>query len=48
MEISEGVIPDYDQNGNLVGIDIDNGSQKIDLKEIALNKIPADVGTLIA
>jgi uncharacterized protein YuzE len=27
-EISEGVVVDYDANGNLVGIDIDNASKK--------------------
>lgn len=48
LEISEGIVLDYDQDGNLVGIDIDNASRKIDLKEVILSKIPADVGTLIA
>ena len=32
-EISEGVVLDYDSNGNLVGIDIDNASRKLDLKD---------------
>lgn len=27
-EISEGVVLDYDANGNLAGIDIDNASSK--------------------
>jgi uncharacterized protein YuzE len=31
-EISEGVVLDYDAEGNLVGIDIDNASRKVDLK----------------
>jgi uncharacterized protein YuzE len=47
-EISEGVVLDYDAEGNLVGIDIDNASQKIDLKEIILNKIPSEVERLSA
>ena len=29
QEISEGVILDYDAQGNLVGIDIDNASNKV-------------------
>jgi len=33
-EISEGVVLDYDAEGNLVGIDIDNASTKVQLKEI--------------
>jgi uncharacterized protein YuzE len=42
-EISEGVVLDYDADGNIVGIDIDNASQKIDLGEVVLSRIPADV-----
>ena len=40
-EVSEGIVPDYDAEGNLVGIDIDNASHKIDLREVVLSKIPA-------
>jgi uncharacterized protein YuzE len=47
-EISEGVALDYDANGNLVGIDIDNASRKIDLKEVILSKIPAEVEAIVA
>ena len=47
-EISAGVVLDYDAKGNLVGIDIDNASKKIDLKEVILSKIPAEVESLIA
>lgn len=45
-EISEGIVLDYDAEGNLVGIDIDNASRKIDLKEVILSKIPAEVEAL--
>lgn len=47
-EISEGVMLDYDTAGNLVGIDIDNASRKIDLKEVILSKLPAEVEALTA
>jgi uncharacterized protein YuzE len=47
-EISEGIVLDYDVDGNLVGIDIDNASRKIDLKEVILNKIPLEVEALTA
>jgi uncharacterized protein YuzE len=40
-EISEGIVLDYDAAGNLVGIDIDNASRKVDLKNLTLNKLPA-------
>ena len=33
-EISEGVVLDYDTDGNLVGIDIDNASTKVQLEEL--------------
>jgi uncharacterized protein YuzE len=42
-EISEGVVLDYDAQGNLVGIDIDNASTKVQLKELSLRKLPADI-----
>ncbi len=40
VEISEGVVLDYDIDGNLVGIDIDNASRKIRLHELTLNRLP--------
>ncbi|MDT3776339.1 DUF2283 domain-containing protein [Nitrospira sp. MA-1] len=42
-EVSEGIVLDYDAAGNLVGIDIDNASAKVHLKELTLNKLPASV-----
>jgi uncharacterized protein YuzE len=41
-EVSEGILLDYDAEGNIVGIDIDNASRKLDLKELILSKIPVD------
>jgi uncharacterized protein YuzE len=40
-EVSEGVVLDYDAQGRLVGIDIDNASNKVELKKLILNKLPA-------
>jgi len=42
-EISEGIVLDYDETGNLVGIDIDNASSKVQLKELILRKLPSDI-----
>ena len=39
-EVSEGVVLDYDGEGNIVGIDIDNASKKLDLTEININQLP--------
>lgn len=43
-EITE-IVLDYDAQGNWVGIDIDNARQKVDLKKLTLNKLPAIVQT---
>ncbi len=47
-EISEGVVLDYDAEGHLVGIDIDNASCKVDLKQVTLNRVPLIVQTISA
>ena len=44
-EITEGIVLDSDAEGNLVGIDIDNASRKVDLKKLTLNKLPAIIQT---
>ena len=41
VEVSEGVVIDYDDRHNIVGIDIDNASRKLELDEIVLSKLPA-------
>ena len=47
-EISEGVLLDYDAEGQLVGIDIDNASNKVQLKDLVLSKLPSRVETVAA
>lgn len=42
-EVSDGVVLDYDAEGNLVGIDIDDASIKLEMKELILSKLPAEV-----
>ena len=46
-EVSEGVVLDYDASGNLVGIDIDNASSKVELHRFVISKIPAQVETIV-
>jgi uncharacterized protein YuzE len=48
IEVSEGIVIDYDEDGRITGIDVDNASHKIDLKEIILNKIPAQFQSITA
>jgi uncharacterized protein YuzE len=40
QEASEGVVLDYDEEGNLVGIDIEDASKKLDLSEVISNQLP--------
>ncbi len=47
-ETSEGVVLDYDAEGNLVGIDIDNASKRIQLKELILNRLSSAIHAVAA
>ena len=47
-EVSEGVVLDYDADGNIVGIDIDNASRKLELKKLILSKLPSEILILSA
>ena len=42
-EVSDGIVLDYDADGNLVGIDIDEASTKMEIGELILSKSPAAV-----
>ena len=44
-EVSEGVVLDYDSNGRLVGIDIDNAANKAELQQVILSKLPGKIKT---
>ncbi len=43
-EVSDGVVLDYDDEGNLTGIDIDHASRKLDLRELVTSHIPLEAG----
>ena len=45
VEVSEGIVLDYDDTGNLAGIDIDNASTKVELKELILSGLPGALET---
>ena len=42
-EVSEGVVLDYDVDGQLVGIDIDNASKNVQLKRLVLTGMQSAV-----
>ena len=48
VEVSDGVVIDYDSDGNIVDIDIDQAKKKLNLKELSLEKIPFDVEKITA
>ena len=43
QEISEGILLDYDAEGRLVGIDIDNASHKVEMEKLVLSELPGRV-----
>ncbi len=47
-EVSDGVVLDYDEIGNIVGIDIDQASTKLDINEIVLGRLPVQTTHVLA
>ena len=39
--VVEGVVADFDEDGNIVGIDIDHASDKLDLNTLETVSLPA-------
>ena len=44
-EVSEGIVLDYDEKGNLVGIDIDNATSKVALEKLVVSSLPGTIET---
>ena len=40
-EVADGVVLDFDEEGNLVGIDIEHASTKLDLRTLETEDLPA-------
>lgn len=40
VEVAPGIVLDFDAEGNLVGIDIDQASKRIDLSRLEANGLP--------
>ncbi len=45
-EITDGLVADFDAEGNIVGIDIEHASQKLDLKTLETVALPASTAKL--
>jgi uncharacterized protein YuzE len=45
-EIADGLVIDFDAQGNIAGIDIDRASQKLDLKTLETVSLPAPTARL--
>lgn len=39
-EVNDGVVLDFDANGALVGIDVQHASQRADIKNLSIAKLP--------
>lgn len=40
VEVASGVVVDFDAEGNIVGIDIDHASDKLDLRTVETEALP--------
>lgn len=47
-EVADGVVLDFDAEGHLVGIDIDHASQRVNLEQLVLDRLPSTVETIAA
>jgi len=47
-EVADGVVLDFDAEGHLVGIDIDHASQRVNLNQLILDRLPSKVETIAA
>jgi len=47
-EVAEGVVLDFDAGGNLVGIDIDQASDKVQLSRLVLGGMTGEIERTVA
>lgn len=47
-EVADGVVLDYDDVGNLVGIDIDHASEKVQLGRLVVQGITGEIERTVA
>lgn len=42
VEVSEGIVIDYDENGSIVGIDINQASKKVNISSLETHSLPLE------
>lgn len=47
-EVADGVVLDFDADGHLVGIDIEHASQRVNLQQLVVDRLPSTVETIAA
>ena len=45
-EIADGIVLDYDAAGNIVGMEIEGASQKVQLNRLEVSNVPGPVVTI--
>ena len=45
-EVESGIVLDFDEDGHLAGIDIDEATKHLDLKVLELSELPFTIKTL--
>jgi uncharacterized protein YuzE len=46
LEVAPGIVLDFDEQNHIVGIDIDNASQILNLSELEISSIPSKKSVL--
>jgi uncharacterized protein YuzE len=41
LEVAPGIVADFDENNNIVGIDIDRANQVLNLSQLEISNIPS-------
>jgi uncharacterized protein YuzE len=47
-EVADGIVLDFDSDGHLVGIDIEDASRRVNLQRLVLDSLPSKVETIAA
>jgi len=48
QEVADSIVLDFDENGHIVGIDIDHASKVVDLKKVEYASLPINSFSIVA